>query len=75
MSDAAWPTGPDCSSQGGYCAILPQQTAFSDKEVEYAVLDWHSDKLARVARSRLNAEKQAAADAADALEYMKVFWN
>ncbi len=54
---------------------LTPRTAFSDKEVEYAVLDWRSDKLARVARSSLNAETQAAANAADALVYVKVFWN
>ncbi len=50
LTDAAWATRPDGSSQGGYFVMLTPRTAFSDKEVEYAVLDWRSHKLARVAR-------------------------
>jgi hypothetical protein len=76
LSDAPWATRPDGSSQRGYFVKLTPRTAFSDEEeVDYAVLDWRSHKPARVARSNLNAETQAAAGAADALEYVKVFWS
>jgi len=76
LSDAAWAARPDGSSQGGMMVLILLKTAFDDKSVEYAMLDWRSWKLARVARSSLNnAETQAAAEAADALEYVKTFWN
>lgn len=75
LSDAAWATRPDGSSQGGYLQMLVPRTSFDDKEFDYSVLDWRSYKLRRISRSSLNAETQAAADAADALEYVKVFWN
>jgi hypothetical protein len=75
LSDAAWAARPDGSSQGGMMVLILPKTAFDDKSVEYAMLDRRSWKLARVARSSLNAETQAAAKAADALEYVKTFWN
>ncbi len=34
LSDAAWATRPDGSSQGGSFVMLTPRTAFSDKEVE-----------------------------------------
>ena len=71
LSDAAWATRVDGSSQGGYLVLLVPPEAFNDKKTDYAVLDWRSFKLNRVSRSSMNAESQAAAEAADALEYIK----
>ena len=41
----------------------------------YNVIDWRSWKLARVCRSTLAAESQAASEAADALLFVNTFWN
>ena len=68
LSDAAWATRPDGSSQGGMMVLLIPKVASEDKAAEYAILDWRSWKLTRVARSGLNAETQAEAEAADSLE-------
>lgn len=38
-------------------------------------MDWRSWKLARVARSSLSAESQAASESADALLFTCLFWN
>jgi hypothetical protein len=73
LSDAAWGTRPDGSSQGGYLILLVPTIAFQDQMTSYAILDWRSMKLPRVARSSLSAETQAAATAADSLEMVKTF--
>ncbi len=70
LSDAAWATGPDSSSPGGMMVLLVSNVAFDDKAAEYVVLGWRSWRLTRVARSSLNAETQAATEAADSLEYV-----
>ena len=44
-------------------------------EGHYNIIDWRSWKLARVARSTLAAESQAASDAADALLFASTFWR
>ena len=75
LSDAAWGTRDDGSSQGGYIIVIVPKTAFDDVLCDYAVMDWRSFKLHRVAKSSLCAETQAAADAADALEFVKTFWS
>ena len=75
LSDAAWATRSDGSSQGGYLILAVDKTAFNDKMAFSSILEWKSFKLHRVSRSSLNAETQAAAEAADALEHVKVFWN
>ena len=41
----------------------------------YNILDWRSWKLARIARSTLAAESQAASKASDALLFASTFWN
>ena len=74
LSDAAWATRPDGTSQGGYLVTLAPRSAFKDQIFPYAILDWKSHKLTRVSRSSLNAETQAAASAADALDFSKTFW-
>ena len=54
--------------------LLVPREAFDDQPVSHAVLDWRSFKLQRIARSSLSAETQAAATAADSLEFAKLFW-
>ena len=44
-------------------------------EGHYNVVDWRSWKLARIARSTLSAESQAASEAADSLLFTSTFWN
>ena len=44
-------------------------------EGHYNVIDWRSWKLARIARSTLAAESQAASEAADSLLFASTFWN
>ena len=44
-------------------------------EGHYNIIDWRSWKLARVARSTLAAESQAASDASDALLFASTFWK
>ena len=67
-SDAAFASRKDHSSQGGFIVALMHKDAIEKGfESEYHILDWHSFRLLRVARSTLAAESQAAAEAADAL--------
>ncbi len=55
--------------------LLIPKVAFDDKAAEHAILGWLSWKRARVAKSSLNAETQAAAEASGSLEYAETFWN
>ena len=75
LSDAAWATRQDGPSHGGHFVLLAHHKAFKDQPTTYAILDWKSCKLPRVVRSSLSAETQAAAEAADAFEHVKVYWD
>ena len=75
LSDAAWGTPLDGSSQGGYLVLAVPVNAFKDEAFEYAIVDWRSWKLKRVSRSSLDAETQAAATATDALEFTQTFFH
>ena len=70
LSDAAWGTREDGSSQGGYLILAVPPKMFDGESAEYAFLDWKSWKLDRVSRSSLNAETQAAAPAVDVLSFV-----
>ena len=74
MTDAAWGTRDDGSSQGGYLVFLVNKDMLEGKEGPYILLDWRSAKLTRMSRSSLNSESQAAAMGVDSLEYVKTFW-
>ena len=75
MFDASFNARPDGSSQGGYMVILVPDEALTNVESWFHVLDWRSLKLPRVARSSLAAEAQAAAQAADSVDYVCRFWE
>jgi len=75
LSDAAWGTREDGSSQGGYMILAVPPRMFDGDSAEYAIVDWRSWKLDRVSRSSLNAETQAAATAVDVLEFCHSFIN
>ena len=51
------------------------KTVAKGEQGHYNVLDWRSWKLARVSRSTLAAESQAASEAADSLLFTTTFWN
>ena len=74
MTDAAWGTRADGSSQGGYLIFMVNQSMLSGQEGPYVLLDWRSAKLTRMSRSSLNSESQAAAMGVDSLAYVKTFW-
>ena len=74
-SDASFASRHDLSSQGGYLVAMVHKDVTSGIEGHYNVVDWRSWKLARVARSTLSAESQAASEAADALLFASTFWN
>ena len=75
FSDATYASRDDLSSQGGYLLCMVHHDVINGKEDNYNVLDWRSWKLARVARSSLSAESQAASESADALLFTCLFWN
>ena len=75
FSDATYASRDDLSSQGGYLLCMVHHEVISGKEDFYNVMDWRSWKLARVARSSLSAESQAASESADALLFTCLFWN
>ena len=62
FSDATYASRDDLSSQGGYLLCMVHHEVISGKEDFYNVMDWRSWKLARVARSSLSAESQAASE-------------
>ena len=74
-SDASFASRADLTSQGGYLVAMVNKTVTEGQEGHYNILDWRSWKLARVARSTLSAESQAASEAADALLFASTFWN
>lgn len=75
FSDASFACRPDLTSQGGYLVLMVNRQVAEGAEGHYNVLDWRSWKLARIARSTLSAEGQAASEAADSLLFTTTFWN
>ena len=75
-TDAAWAVRPDGSSQGGYVIFAASlDEVNSGKPFRLTTLEWGSKKLARVCRSSLAAETQAAATCVDELEWLKTCWH
>jgi hypothetical protein len=74
-SDASFASRDDLSSQGGYFLIMVHRDVTTEGEGAYNVIDWRSWKLARVSRSTLAAESQAAGEASDALLFATTFWR
>ena len=73
-TDAAWAVRPDGSSQGGLLVfICSHQELESGSMMPLNVFYWKSHKLARICRSSLSSEAQAAAIAVDELEWCKIF--
>ena len=73
-TDASWAVRPDGSSQGGMVIFAcNHQEIESDQLMALTILHWSSKKLARVCRSSLSAEAQAAAMTVDELEWTKIF--
>ena len=70
-SDAAFGVRSDQSSQGGYIIVLTSPKALAGELTTYNIVSWRSFKLARVCRSSLAAEAQAAASAVDELMMVK----
>ena len=75
FSDASFACRPELSSQCGYLLAMVDKTVAEGAEGHYNVLDWRSWKLARISRSTLAAESQAASEAADSLLFTSTFWN
>ena len=75
FSDASFACRNDLSSQGGFLLLMVNKDVANGEEGHYNVIDWRSWKLARVARSTLSAESQAASEAADALLFTNTFWS
>ena len=74
-SDASFACRTDLSSQGGFMVMMVNKDIQEGAEGHYNLMDWRSWKLARVARSTLSAESQAASEAADALLFATTFWT
>ena len=75
FSDTSFGYRPDLSSQGGYLLAMLDKAVAKGAEDHYNVLDWRSWKLARISRSTLAAESQAASKAADLRLFTSIFWN
>ena len=75
FSDASFACRADNSSQGGYIVAMVDRATAEGAEGHYNVVDWRSWKLARISRSTLAAESQAASEAADSLLFTCTFWN
>ena len=74
FTDAAFSSRHDGASQGGYLLTLAHRSVLEDGAAgRYQILDWRSYKLARVARSTLAAESQAAGEAADSHLFAATF--
>ena len=73
-TDAAWAVRPDGSSQGGLLLFISSaEELATGAPMPLTVVQWHSKKLVRICRSSLSAEAQAAAMAADELEWFNIF--
>ena len=71
-SDANWACRREGSSQRGYIIGVANKTFLKQAESRISVITWPSGKLARVARSSISAELQAAADAEGELNYIRL---
>ena len=75
-SDAAWAVRPDTTSQGGYLVFAASRQEIEEGlAMKLSIVDWSSKKLARVCRSSLSSEAQAATAAIDTLEWIRIFWS
>ncbi|CAK0890715.1 unnamed protein product, partial [Prorocentrum cordatum] len=73
-SDASWASRPDGSSQGGYQIFVgPEDELNAGTPTPFVAMEWAPKKLARLCRSSLSAEAQAAAMGADSLMWVRVF--
>ena len=75
FSDASFACRTDNSSQGGYIVAMVDRATAEGAEGHYNVVDWRSWKLARISRSTLAAESQAASEASDSLLFTCALWN
>ena len=74
-SDASVNNRPDMGSTGGYliCATTPGMLDGENSPV--TPISWRSAKLARVSRSSLAAETQAASEAEEELMMIRLQWR
>ena len=71
-SDAAWAVRRKRESQAGYLTCLADAESLTGQEGPLSLVSWHSGRCRRIARSSLWAEVQAAGEAQEEGEYVRL---
>ncbi|CAJ1329046.1 unnamed protein product, partial [Effrenium voratum] len=72
FSDSSWANAQNCASQHG-CLVFAADNVVTEKQCMGVLLDWKTNRSARVCRSTLAAEAIAADTAADRTVYANLF--
>ena len=71
-SDGSWATRVDGTSQGGYLVALGDGQILQNRTGKLDIVAWHSGKQRRISRSSSACETQAAGDAQEEAEYVRL---
>ena len=74
FADASWANRKDFGSQCGYLFVGTQRSLLDGSAAPCCPVPWHSRKCPRVARSSGSAETQAATQAQEETEFIRLLW-
>ena len=73
-ADAAWANRKDMGSQCGYLVVGTERALLQGRAAPCCPISWHSRRCPRVARSSGSAETQAATQAQEEMEFIRLLW-
>ena len=74
FADASWANRRDFGSQCGYLCVRTERALLDGSAASRCPISWHSCRCPRVARSSGSAEPQAATQAQEETEFIRLFW-
>ena len=74
FADASWANRKDLGSQCGYLCVGTERALLDGKAAPCCPISWHSHRCPRVARSSGSAEAQAATQAQEETEFIRLLW-
>lgn len=75
FADAAWANRRDLTSQCGYLCVATETDMIEGKAAPCNPIAWHSKQCPRIARSSGSAETQAATQAQEEMDYIRLLWH
>ena len=74
FADASWAHRKDVGSQYGYLCVGTERVFLDGSAAPCCPISWHSRRYPRVARSSGSAETQAATQAQEETEFIRLLW-